>query len=237
MSMPGIVRHVEPQLRLTETLRRISTLAHAAIQGVAGVSIGLTGGAAQLETLASSSELARRADELQDRLGEGPCAAAVTGATPMVSVEVMGHDVRWPAYAPAAAALGVGSQLTLRFAIDRAERGMLNLYAPKPHAFGEDAQRLGGMYAALAAAALSWEDRAQALTDTLRARRTIGLAIGVVMQRHALDESRALDYLIRLSQNTNTKLWLIAQRFVDDANHSANQDPTDLDPRRLAAPG
>jgi hypothetical protein len=53
-------------------------------------------------TLGSSSPSARRYDELQFTLGEGPCLEAVSRRVPVLVIDLADpSDTRWPAYGPA----------------------------------------------------------------------------------------------------------------------------------------
>lgn len=51
-----------------------------------------------------------------------------------------------------------------------------------------------------------------------RPRQMIGQAIGIIMERHGLDETRALDYLLQVSTRSNTKVREVARNVVEQAN-------------------
>jgi len=48
--------------------------------------------------------------------------------------------------------------------------------------------------------------------------RSIGMAVGIVMQRYAMTGERALGYLIHVSQSSNIQLRTLAEQIVDEAN-------------------
>jgi AmiR/NasT family two-component response regulator len=48
------------------------------------------------------------------------------------------------------------------------------------------------------------------------ARKLIGQAMGILMERYSLDSDRAFEVLRRYSQDTNTKLHEVAQQLIDN---------------------
>lgn len=57
-------------------------------------------------------------------------------------------------------------------------------------------------------------NRAEQLEVALRSSRQIGMAMGIVMERHRLTEGRAFEYLKELSSRRNVKLRAIAEEIV-----------------------
>ena len=55
------------------------------------------------------------------------------------------------------------------------------------------------------------------LEQALASSRTIGTAIGLIMERFHLDRVAAMAHLVRLSQDSNTKLFVVAERVVRSA--------------------
>jgi AmiR/NasT family two-component response regulator len=53
------------------------------------------------------------------------------------------------------------------------------------------------------------------LAQAIDARKLIGQAMGILMERFDLDGNRAFEVLRRYSQDTNTKLRDVAQQLVD----------------------
>ncbi len=57
---------------------------------------------ATIGTLGCSSESARRLDEVQFTVGEGPCLESITQRAPVLVVDLVDPgDRRWPAFGPA----------------------------------------------------------------------------------------------------------------------------------------
>jgi AmiR/NasT family two-component response regulator len=52
----------------------------------------------------------------------------------------------------------------------------------------------------------------------LQARKVIGQAIGIVMERYQMNEDRAFSFLVRASSHGNIKLRDIAQELVEQRN-------------------
>jgi len=55
------------------------------------------------------------------------------------------------------------------------------------------------------------------LTAALTTNRVISTAIGLVMERHGLDRAAAHAQVVRLSQDSNTKLAVLAEQLVQAA--------------------
>lgn len=198
----------------------LQTVINGAVEAVAGVehaSLSITGKDGRIQTLASTGMLAVDADELQYELGEGPCVAAVLDQ-PVVQVDDVLTDLRWPAYGPRAARqLGIGSQLAFQFQAEPHARGSLNLYSRQAGNITTEARQLGVLFANLAALALGWTRQDETMTQALEARTLVGQAVGVLMERYRLDPDHAFGYLVRTSQTGNVKLRDVAAGIVDDA--------------------
>lgn len=69
----------------------------------------------------------------------------------------------------------------------------------------------------LAAAA----ERAEHLQRALVNSRQIGMALGILMERHRLTEAQAFDQLTGISSRRNVKLHQVAEELVYTGNHEA----------------
>jgi hypothetical protein len=165
-------------------------------------------------TLAATGDLARRADELQYELDEGPCRDAATHTDSLRSGDVA-SDARWPQWGPRAAGLGVASLLSLPLLRETGPASALNLYSRTPHSF-RDRDELDQclVYAVHAANALSAARASDDLHTAMTTRHTIGMAQGIVMERYGLDQQQSFELLRRLSSTSNTKLRVVADSIV-----------------------
>jgi GAF domain-containing protein len=96
-------------------------------------------------------------------------------------------------------------------------RGVLTLYGERAHCFGggEVERALAvASFAGVALAAAVAEDRAANLEVALSSSRTIGTAVGVLVERHRLTEDRAFELLRLSSMHTNRKLVDVARDLV-----------------------
>jgi GAF domain-containing protein len=96
-------------------------------------------------TLGSSSAAARRYDELQFTIGEGPCLDSVTHRIPVLVVD-LAEEPRWPAYGPAMVAHNIRSVYAMPIVIAAGFIGALDLFRAQPGELEGDA--LAGAIAA-----------------------------------------------------------------------------------------
>lgn len=99
--------------------------------------------------------------------------------------------------------------------------GVLTCYADRCDVFDDhavEAARTLADLAVLAIEAALGEDRADNLQMALLRSRTIGAAIGILMERHNVKAEEAFRLLGRVSQHTNNKLVEVAADLVDTGN-------------------
>jgi len=222
LALAEVAESMTGPTELDETLQVITRCTVDTIPGIVEASISVTTKDGEIKTLAPTGPMVIRADHLQYELGEGPCLHAAL-EEPVVAVNDLAADPRWPDFGPKAAALGFGSQVAFQFRAMPHVRGALNLYAVEPNAIDQDSIHLGSMFAGQVAVAMGWARQDQTLTEALATRNVIGQAVGIVMERYKLDSDRAFAFLTRLSQTSNTKLNLIATALVNQANEQAQQ--------------
>jgi hypothetical protein len=169
-----------------------------------------------MTTVAGTDELAATADQLQARFSQGPCFdAGTTGHTRIASA--LAEDDRWPSYAPAAAGLGIVSQLAVNVYVVGTSGMALNLYSLQRAAF-KDSHQAAELFSSEAAIAIGFADSAEADKRATVGRGTISQAIGITMERYRLDETKAHAALVRVSQTGNIKLRHIAATLVQTSN-------------------
>lgn len=218
--MADVAQNLGDSTGTEDTLTRITRCACDTIPGADYASISVRYPDGHLITLGPTHEVTSRADSLQYSLREGPCYDAASSKS-VVSSEDVETDPRWPSYGPAAADLGLKSQLALLCYENSQSRGALNLYSRQTGL--TDQHEMAELFAKHAAVAMGYVYTVDGLHDALTARKVIGQAIGITMERYELDEDRAFEFLVRVSQTGNVKLRDIAAEIV----HTGNQAKSD----------
>ena len=202
-----------------EPLERLVAAALERVPGARWTSISMLR-ADSFTTVASTGEEAVRADALQYEIGSGPCVDAVLRDSLYVTGDV-GADPRWGEWGRRASAeVGVNSVLSQRLHL--VDQGGvvagLNVYSDRLDAFDEAAVGVAlilATHGALVLSQLLASHRAGNLGKALRSNRDIGVAIGILMQRHHFTRDEAFDVLRVASQNSNRKLADVAGDIVE----------------------
>lgn len=177
-----------------------------------GISLIRRGG--RLETVAPTDDVAVKVDVLQSELGEGPCYDSVWHQEAMVVTDLQ-RDARWPRWSPQAAALGLSSLIATQLTgTDGRRLGSVNLFWREPRAFVDDDVAFAGIFTRHAAIALHAAQTEDGLRLALDARKLIGQAQGILMERYDLDHDRAFNVLRRYAQRNNRKLRDVAEHLV-----------------------
>ena len=92
------------------------------------------------------------------------------------------------------------------------------MYSTSSDTIDPAAMHMAELFAAHASLTLGHARREEQLSTALVTRKVIGQAIGILMERHALDEDGAFAYLTRVSSHTNVKLRSVAQEIVAQRN-------------------
>ncbi len=171
----------------------------------------------QIETAAATSQRVGESHNLQIVHDEGPCLDAIEGDSYYISPDVAA-DHRWERWGPAVAALGLRSVLSLRLETRTRRYGSLNLYAEKVDTFDEDDLAVATIFVRHASVALANAHSEEGLQVVIDARRLIGQAQGILMERFSLDADRAFEFLRRQSQAHNVKLRYVAEWVVEHRN-------------------
>ena len=194
------------------TLDLVTHAAVGAIQGAEEASISYVIGRRRVEPRAATGHLSREVDAIQTRTGQGPCLDAIWDEH-TVRVQDMASEQRWPRFAAEAAKAGAGSSLSFQLFVEGDNLGALNVYAGRSHAFGEESEDVGLVFAAHAAVAVSGAQQEQNLRTALSSRDLIGQAKGILMERHRLTADQAFAVLVQASSRTNRKLAEIAEEL------------------------
>lgn len=225
------VREINAPHDLASTLDAIVHAAERSLHGIDHVGISIAHRDGKIETKAGTDQLVWELDALQYELGEGPCVHAIEKEGVTV-VNDLRHEQRWPSYVPRALQRGLKAQMGLRLFVDGETLGGLNLYSTDGDRIDPDVEHTAELFAVHAALALGRARREEKLNTALQTRKVIGQAIGIVMERYQLNEDRAFQYLVRVSQHSNIKLRDVAQRLVDQGNDRPGDagEPNDARP-------
>ena len=130
-------------------------------------------------------------------------------------------DERWPRFGSAASAEGINSSLSFQLFTYGKCRAALNLFGRNRNAFNMEAEAIAGMLATHAATALIVHNGALIVHNkelqfrsALASRDAISQAKGMIMERFNVDAIRAFELMVRVSQNSNTRVADLAQEIV-----------------------
>ena len=197
-----------------DVLVDVTAAAKELVRGVDAAGVLLVGAAGTHKTLAPTSDLMFKLDDLQMATGEGPCLQAALDEI-VVRTDDFRDEPRFPCYAPKVVELGLLSALSFKLYTADRTAGALNLFGYEPNLWDSEAETVGTVLAAHAAAAILASREGDQLQSALSTRDRIGQAKGIIMERYTIDDVRAFQMLRQLSQDTNTKLVDVAQRVID----------------------
>jgi GAF domain-containing protein len=197
-----------------DVLADVTAAAMTLIPGVDVAGVLLVGKNGSFDTVAATSDLMFKIDELQMRYLEGPCVQAALDEI-VVRTDDFRNEPNWPNYSPKMVELGVRSGLSFKLYTADRTAGALNLFAFEPRLWDTEAETIGMVLAAHAAAAILASRQGDQLQSALSTRDRIGQAKGIIMERFGIDDVRAFAMLRQLSQDGNTKLTDVAQRVID----------------------
>ena len=162
-------------------------------------------------------ELMATVADIAGAAGTSPGRAAFLGACTVYSAD-LGIEGRFRVYAPAIIdRTPIRSVLSFGLQLREERLGVLSLYAKSANFFGDDAVERASLladHAAIAIEAESSAGRADSLEAALHSNRTIGAALGILMERHDLTPDGAFQVLRRASSYSNRKLAVIAEELV-----------------------
>lgn len=212
--MAELARSTAMPRSVDEVLRDVTSAARELIPGVDLAGVLLVGKGESFETRAPTTDLMFELDEIQMEMQEGPCIEAALDEVVVRTVD-FAHEERWPKYSPALVERGIRSGLSFKLYTADRTTGALNLFGHEPNRWDGEAETIGMVLAAHAAAAIMASREGDQLQSALSTRDRIGQAKGIIMERFNIDDVQAFAMLRRLSQDTNTKLIDVAQRVIE----------------------
>jgi GAF domain-containing protein len=198
---------------LDETVQAVVDFAVQALDcSHAGVALVTRGG--RLEIPAVTDPLVADIYELQIRGAAGPLAESMRRRT-TVMVGDTATDQRWPDWSAQVLRLGVRSVFDVPLSTSVSTVGVLGLYSAQPNTFGPDEEAVAHILARHASVAVATARHEKTMSVAIDARKLVGQAMGILMERYDIDSDRAFAILKRYSQDTNTKLRDVAQQLID----------------------
>jgi len=209
------IRHPE---NIDDTLGAIAAATQDSLPGFDQVGISTVDSHGNVHTRAGTGEFVWELDRIQYELGQGPCVDSLH-KSPVIAVPHIQYDRRWPQYVPQAVGRGLKAQLGVRLYLDHeGTLGCLNIYSTTTEEIHIDAENIAGLFATHAALALGYAREVDGLHEAMSRRKTIGIAIGMLMSEHAISEDTAFALLVKLSSHANVKVRDVAARMVAEAN-------------------
>lgn len=173
----------------------------------------------RLESIAVTDDRARRSDQAQYELEEGPCVSAASDGDVAPVVADTLTDRRWPRWGERAADLGIRSVSSVQLPAvgmhDRHEAlGAINVYSSRVAAFGSRESEVTMWLAAHLAVAWANLRRTLTLTQAMESRALVGTAQGILISRLGLSPDAAFQVLRRVSSASNVKLREVAEVII-----------------------
>ena len=178
-------------------------------------------------TGAGNSPRARVLNDIQERVGEGPCLTALEEVRTVVVTETR-HEKRWPNYTGVLLQENVHSVLAVPLTLEEGAAASINFFSSKPATFTDSIITSAENYAAQAQKALRLAVRigakqqlADDLRESMKSRTAIDLALGVIMGQQRCSQAAAFDILSRASSTRNQKLRDVAQGVLTNLTANA----------------
>ncbi|MGZ0146045.1 GAF and ANTAR domain-containing protein [Kribbella sp. WER1] len=198
---------------LDETVQAVVDFAlHALNCDYAGVALRAVGGSPEVPAVTDPT--VAEIYHFQMSGEDGPLVQCLDERT-VVRVPDLVQETRWPEWTKKVLELGVRSVLDVPLWTAAGTVGVLGLYSTEPESFGTDEEAIAHILARHAAVAVAAARHEEHLKVAIDARKVVGQAMGMLMERYHLTGDQAFQVLKRYSQDTNTKLREVAQQLID----------------------
>jgi GAF domain-containing protein len=212
-SLAEMALSIHEEGTVAETVERVLDFARTAVN-CSHAGVAFVHAKRRIETVASTDAVVTAFHAREMELKEGPDLSIGRDRNSVIVDDTLTDD-RWPAWASVAAESGFRSVIWVRLYTSQRIMGSLNLYDSRPHHFSAEDLQVAHVLARHAAVAMSKVQESDHLWKAIDARKLIGQAQGILMERYDLDDERAFEVLRRYSQNANFKLRDLAQMVVD----------------------
>jgi GAF domain-containing protein len=220
--LASAAREMHSQPTPETTIESAALLAVLDIEGCDEASVSIVHRRQEVDTPSASAPQARRADQLQYELDQGPCLDAIW-EEPSVQIVDLAADPRWPDWGPRAVAeTGFHSLLAVRLFTYEDTVGALNMYSLRLDGFTARDREIAEALAAQIAVAIRGAQSDSNLRKALSSRSKIGMCMGIVMERFDLSESQAFALLSKLATTEERRVveiadYIILTRHVPDS--------------------
>jgi transcriptional regulator with GAF, ATPase, and Fis domain len=194
----------------------VETVVQFALQAISctHAAVVLAAGGGRFGIAAATDPVMETICQLEIDTSHGPLIAALT-AGDTVLVRDTAKETRWPEWATKVGELGL--RTVLQVPLQTADRtgGVLSLCSTAADAFDADDDAVAHILARHAAVAVAAARHEETLTQAIDARKLIGQAMGILMERYDINDDRAFAILRRYSQDNNIKLRDVALQLID----------------------
>ncbi len=169
-------------------------------------------------TVGASDQIAQHIDDLERRVGDGPCIDAIEEEAPQIETDLTTPS-QWPRLAARLLAeTPVRGAMGFRLRVGERKAAALNLFSDTANVFDtESAGRAIVLvsFASVALNAIAHGEDATTLRRGLLSNREIGKAVGMLMLLHGVSEDQAFEVLRRYSQDMNIKVADVARSVIE----------------------
>jgi len=208
------------QENATTAVNQLAQAARAVIGPAVGAGASLIDGTGRARSTGATDALTATADALQYELGDGPCLSAWATAT-AVRINDTATETRWPGWCAAAREQGIGSVLSTPLVLGDRRVGAMKVYARDPGAFTAEDEATLGLLAGAVAVLLGCAQPTDAphrlsasLQEALADRQEVGIAVGVLMERHETGLQQARAALLDEALIQDRPLVQVAQQIL-----------------------
>lgn len=194
----------------------VEAVVHFALQAenCAYAGVALAGKGGRTEVGAVTDPIVEGIYTAQIEAGDGPMLEAMSSGLTVYIPDVSTEN-RWRAWREDASAAKIRSVLHVPMKAGDRVIGVLSLYTQRPDAFTADDEAVAYILARHASVAVATARQETSMAMAVDARKLVGQAMGILMERFDVDGDRAFAILRRYSQNTNMKLRDVAQHLID----------------------
>jgi transcriptional regulator with GAF, ATPase, and Fis domain len=167
------------------------------------------------EVLAHTDPRVAALYRLQIEIDDGPLITAIREENVVLVPDVDTQTTWSQEWAEQVRAAGIRSAVHLPLQVGGRTAAILSLYSDVPDAFSADDLAVAHILARHASVAIATARQQASLAQAIDARKLVGQAMGILMERYDLDSDRAFEVLKRYSQQSNRKLRDVAQELID----------------------